>query len=124
GPARDQPADGRRNTRQHARGAEMTDQKLPQRIGDYEILGVLGKGGMGEVYEVRNVISDRVEAMKVLLPNLEGQKDLAERFLREIKVLASLNHPNIAALRTAFMDDNRLVMIMEYLEGETLAARL
>jgi serine/threonine-protein kinase len=101
----------------------MTDEAIPQRIGDYEILGVLGNGGMGKVYKVRNVISDRVDAMKVLLPNLAGQKELAERFLREVKVLASLNHPNIAALRTAFMDNDRLVMIMEFVEGETLAQR-
>src|SRR5580704_5152669 len=95
-----------------------------QRLGDYEILGVLGAGGMGKVYKVRNVISDRVEAMKILLPNLADQKDLADRFLREIKLLASLNHPNIAALRTALTLDNRLVMIMEYVEGMTLASRL
>ena len=67
--------------------------------GDYEILGVLGAGGMGKVYKVRNVFSDRIEAMKVLLPNLADQKELADRFLREIKVLASVNHQNIAALR-------------------------
>ncbi|HUJ81779.1 MAG TPA: protein kinase [Candidatus Acidoferrales bacterium] len=100
----------------------MSDETVGKRIGDYEILGELGKGGMGKVYKVRNVISDRVEAMKVLLPDLAGQKDLADRFLREIKVLASLNHPNIAALRTAFTAENQLVMIMEYVDGETLAA--
>ena len=102
----------------------MSDETAFTRKGDYEILGVLGAGGMGKVYKVRNVLSDRVEAMKVLLPNLADQKDLADRFLREIKVLASLNHPNIAALRTALMIDNQLVMIMEYVEGTTLAAHL
>jgi hypothetical protein len=91
-----------------------------QRIGDYEILGVLGSGGMGKVYRVRNVISDRVEAMKVLLPDLAGRQELATRFLREIKLLASLNHPNIATLCTALTIDNQLVMIMEYVEGVTL----
>jgi len=95
-----------------------------QRVGDYEILAVLGAGGMGKVYKVRNVISDRIEAMKVLLPNLASQKELADRFLREIKVLASLNHPNIAALRTALTLDDQLVMIMEYVEGVTLSSRL
>ncbi len=94
------------------------------RKGDYEILGELGTGGMGKVYKVRNVLSDRIEAMKVLLPNLADQKELASRFLREIKVLASLNHPNIAELRTALTVDNQLVMIMEYVEGTTLAAHL
>ncbi len=102
----------------------MSDKTEFTRKGDYEILGVLGAGGMGKVYKVRNVLSDRVEAMKVLLPNLADQKDLADRFLREIKVLASLNHPNIAVLRTALMIDNQLVMIMEYVEGTTLAAHL
>jgi eukaryotic-like serine/threonine-protein kinase len=102
----------------------MSDETEFTRTGDYEILGVLGAGGMGKVYKVRNVISDRIEAMKVLLPNLAGQKELADRFLREIKVLASLNHPNIAALRTALTVDNQLVMIMEYVEGTTLAAHL
>jgi eukaryotic-like serine/threonine-protein kinase len=102
----------------------MSTESTGRRIGDYEILGELGKGGMGRVYKVRNVISDRVEAMKVLLPDLAGQKDLADRFLREIKMLASLDHPNIAALRTAFTAENQLVMIMEYVEGETLAARV
>jgi serine/threonine-protein kinase len=79
---------------------------------------------MGQVYLVRNVISDRVEAMKVLLPDLVQQGDLANRFMREIKLLASLEHPNIAQLRTAFTAENQLVMIMEYVEGETLAERL
>ena len=83
------------------------------RKGDYIILGTLGAGGMGKVYKVRNSLSDRVEAMKVLLPDLSDQKDLADRFLREIKVLASLHHPNIAELRTALTIDNQLVMIME-----------
>ncbi|MFY9691963.1 MAG: serine/threonine-protein kinase [Candidatus Acidiferrales bacterium] len=100
------------------------DYTVGQKLGDYEILGVLGAGGMGKVYKVRNTISDRVEAMKILLPNLADQKELADRFLREIKLLASLNHPNIAALRTALTLDNQLVMIMEYVDGVTLASRL
>ena len=48
------------------------DYTVGQQVGDYEILGILGAGGMGKVYKVRNVISDRVEAMKILLPNLAG----------------------------------------------------
>ena len=95
-----------------------------QHIGDYEILSILGVGGMGKVYKVRNVISDRVEAMKILLPDLSSGQGLADRFLREIRLLATLNHPNIAALRTALTHENQLVMIMEFVEGETLANRL
>jgi eukaryotic-like serine/threonine-protein kinase len=103
----------------------MSDDFVPgQRVGDYEVLGVLGAGGMGKVYKVRNVISDRVEAMKVLLANLALQKELADRFLREIKLLASLDHPNIAALNTALTLDNQLVMMMEFVDGVTLATRL
>jgi eukaryotic-like serine/threonine-protein kinase len=100
------------------------DYTVGQKLGDYEILGILGAGGMGKVYKVRNTISDRVEAMKILLPDLAGQKDLADRFLREIKVLASLHHPNIASLRTALTLDNQLVMIMEFVDGVTLSSRL
>jgi serine/threonine-protein kinase len=99
-------------------------EELTRRVGEYEIVDVLGSGGMGRVFKVRNVICDRIEAMKILLPNLAGQPELADRFRREIKLLAILEHPNIAALRTALSWDNRLVMIMEYVEGTTLAARL
>ena len=93
---------------------------LGQRVGDYEIVGLLGVGGMGRVYRVRNVISDRTEAMKVLLPDLVAQPDLAGRFISEIRMLASLDHPNIAQLHTAFQVDNQLVMMMEFVEGSTL----
>jgi serine/threonine-protein kinase len=95
-----------------------------KRIGDYEVLAEIGRGGMGKVFRVRNVLSDRIDAMKVLLPDLVENQELAARFLREIKVLAALNHPNIAALRTALTADNQLVMIMEYVEGQSLAQRL
>jgi serine/threonine protein kinase len=101
--------------------AEFT---VGQSVGDYEVLSILGLGGMGKVYKVRNVISDRLEAMKVLLPDLNSHQSLADRFLREIRLLASLNHPNIAALRTALTYENQLVMIMEFVEGETLANRI
>ena len=96
------------------------DYEIGSRAGDYKILDVLGAGGMGKVYKVQNVISDRIEAMKVLLPNLEGDPELADRFIREIKVQASLDHPNIAALHTALRLDNQLMMLMEFVEGVTL----
>lgn len=101
----------------------MSEFNVGQHIGDYEILSILGMGGMGKVYKVRNVISDRVEAMKILLPDLTGNQSLADRFLREIRLLATLDHPNIAALRTALTYENQLAMIMEFVEGETLANR-
>jgi hypothetical protein len=101
----------------------MTDE-ANKRIGDYQILDELGSGGMGRVWRVRNVLTDRIEAMKVLLPDLAGRQELAARFQREIKLMASLNHPNIAALRTAFTADNQLYMVMEYVEGTTMADKL
>ena len=97
---------------------------IGSRIGDYEIVAVLGAGGMGKVFKVRNAISDRVEAMKILLPDLEHEPDLADRFMREIKVQASLQHPNIAALHTALRVENQLLMVMELVEGMTLEQRL
>ena len=93
-------------------------------IGDYQVIDILGAGGMGKVYKVRNVISDRVEAMKVLLPDLAAMPELADRFLREIKVLAMLEHPNIAQLRTAVRASNQLLMVMEFVDGETMDHRL
>src|SRR5512140_1687777 len=93
-------------------------------VADYQIVAILGAGGMGQVYKVRNVISDRVEAMKVLLPDLANQPELAERFLREIKVQASLVHPNIAGLHTAVRVENQLLMLMEFVEGVTLDEKL
>src|SRR5579863_9257759 len=93
-----------------------------QTIGDYEVLRPLGAGGMGKVYQVRHVISNRIEAMKVLLPDLTHEPELVDRFLREIRISASLEHPNIAQLRTAQRVGDQLIMIMEYVEGSTLDA--
>jgi len=93
-------------------------------LGDYQVTGVLGRGGMGKVFRVRNLVSDREEAMKVVLPDLDENVALADRFLREIKVHASLQHPNIAALHTALRIEGRLVMIMELVEGVSLEETL
>jgi len=100
------------------------DLQIGSTIGDYQVTGILGAGGMGKVYKVRNVISDRAEAMKVLLPDLATAPELADRFLREIKLLGSLEHPNIAALRTALRVDNQLLMLMEFVDGVTLEQKL
>jgi len=94
--------------------------EVGSRVGDYEILAVLGAGGMGRVYKVRNIISNREEAMKVLLPDFASDHDLAARLVAEIRTLAGLEHPNIAQLRTAFRDGNQFVMVMEFVEGTTL----
>jgi len=98
--------------------------EIGQTVGGYQVVALLGRGGMGKVFRVRNVISDRVEAMKVLLDDTRVTPDLSERFLREIKVVASLEHPNIAAHRTAFKVDDQLIMIMELIEGSSLDEQL
>jgi hypothetical protein len=94
--------------------------ELGQRVADYEIVSLLGVGGMSRVYGVRNVISHRTEAMKVLLADLTAEPGLAARFAGEIRTLAALDHPNIAQLRTALQVDNELAMIMEFVDGFTL----
>lgn len=90
-----------------------------QTIGDYEVLSQLGFGGIGEVYKVRHVISQRIEALKLLRSD-RGGSELSERFLREIRLLASLSHPHIAQLHTAFQASEQVAMVMEFVEGEDL----
>jgi serine/threonine-protein kinase len=102
----------------------LPEFQIGDTVGDYQIIGLLGKGGMGKVFQVRNRLSDRVEAMKVILPGLEDDPGLAERFMREIKLQASLEHPNIAALRTALQVGSRILMIMEFIDGASLQERL
>jgi serine/threonine protein kinase len=93
-------------------------------LGDYQVTGVLGRGGMGKVFRVRSLVTEREEAMKVVLPDLDEDPGFGDRFLREIKVHASLQHPNIAALHTALRIDGRLVMILELVEGVSLEETL
>ena len=94
-----------------------------QRVGDYEVVRVLGTGGLGEVYEVRHVIAQRAEAMKVLLPDQRSGVEIGERFRREIQMLGALSHPFIASLHNAFYHDGQLIMIMELVSGETLRSK-
>jgi eukaryotic-like serine/threonine-protein kinase len=93
-------------------------------IGAYEVVAPLGNGGMGEVYKVRHVISQRVEAMKVLLSGATRRPEITDRFIREIRVLANLCHPNIATLHTAFHHEDQLIMVMEYVEGMNVSESL
>ncbi len=93
-------------------------------IGDHEVIEILGAGGMGQVYKVRNTISDRVEALKVLLPDLQGNPTLADRFLREIKVQAAMQHRNIAGLLGAQRSGDRILMFLEYVDGMNLGKAL
>ena len=101
-----------------------TNLEVGKTVGDYEIVALLGQGGMGKVFKVRNVISDRIDAMKSLLSYGDGESEAAERFIREIKVLAKLEHPNITSFRTAFRVNEEVLMIMEYVAGSSLSRKL
>ena len=95
-----------------------------RRLGPYEILSAIGAGGMGEVYRARDTRLDRIVAIKVLHAHLADRPDLRERFEREARTIASLNHPHISVLHDIGSHDGIDFLVMEYLEGETLAARL
>src|ERR1700693_581420 len=93
-------------------------------LGPYEILTAIGAGGMGEVYKARDTRLDRIVAIKVLPTHLADRSELRERFEREARVVASLNHPHICVLHDIGQQDGIDYLVMEYLEGETLAQRL
>src|SRR5271169_1503201 len=95
-----------------------------RRLGPYEILSAIGAGGMGEVYRARDTRLDRIVAIKVLPTHLAGRAELRERFDREAKTIASVNHPHICTLYDTGHQDDIEFLVMEYLEGETLAQRL
>ena len=93
-------------------------------LGAYQILSPLGAGGMGEVYKAKDSRLNRTVAIKVLPRHLSERADLRQRFEREAKAIASLSHPHICALHDIGREDGIDFLVMEYLEGETLAARL
>jgi Tol biopolymer transport system component len=94
------------------------------RLGPYEILSNIGAGGMGEVYRARDTRLDRIVAIKVLPTHLADRSESRERFEREARTIASLNHPHICVLHDIGQQDGIDYLVMEYLEGETLAQRL
>ncbi|MFN8006274.1 MAG: serine/threonine-protein kinase [Terriglobia bacterium] len=95
-----------------------------QQLGPYQILASLGAGGMGEVYKARDTRLDRTVAIKILPNHLSERVDLRQRFELEARTIASLNHPNICALYDIGREDGIDFLVMEYVEGETLAQRL
>jgi len=91
------------------------------KLGPYEIIALLGAGGMGEVYRARDTRLDRSVAVKTLSARLADQAEAAERFEREARTISSLNHPNICQLHDVGEQDSVRYLVMELLEGETLA---
>src|SRR5215469_11202741 len=94
------------------------------KLGPYEIQSPLGAGGMGEVYRARDTRLDRTVAIKVLPAHLSSNPEAKHRFEREARSISSLNHPNICTLFDVGHQDGIDYLVMEFLEGETLAARL
>src|SRR5262249_52909392 len=94
------------------------------RLGPYEVLSPLGAGGMGEGYKARDTRLDRTVAIKVLPQPLSASPDLRQRFEREARTISRLSHPHICALYDVGNQDGVEYLVMEYLEGETLAERL
>src|SRR5215467_10551206 len=94
------------------------------RLGSHEITALLGKGGMGEVYRARDLKLKREVAIKILPHEFSSDADRVSRFQREAEVLASLNHPNIAGIHDLAETNGSLYLVLELVEGETLADRI
>jgi serine/threonine protein kinase len=94
------------------------------RLGVYEVLGLIGAGGMGEVYRARDTRLGRDVALKILPELFASDVDRLARFQREAQVLASLNHPNIAAIYGLEEADGIRALVLELVEGPTLADRI
>ena len=90
------------------------------KLGPYEVLAPVGAGGMGEVYRARNTFLGRDVAIKVLPAEVAGDAERLARFRREAHVLASLNHPSIAAIYGLEEVDGKPFLVLELVEGETL----
>ena len=96
-------------------GAPLTDT-----LGPYELLRLIGKGGMGEVHLARDTRLEREVALKLLPPELQSDPDRRSRFLREARAAAALNHPNITTILDVGEEDGRDYISQEYLEGRPL----
>jgi len=94
------------------------------KLGPYEIQSAAGAGGMGEVYRARDTRLDRTVAIKIIPAHLAENADLRQRFEREARAISSLSHGNICHLYDVGQQDGISFLVMEYLEGETLADRL
>ena len=95
-----------------------------QKLGPYEIIEKAGAGGMGEIFKANDPRLNRTVAIKVLPSNIAGSPELRERFEREAKAISSLNHAHICTLYDIGHENGVEYLVMEFLEGETLSARL
>ena len=104
--------------------ASLTPSPSPSRLGPYELLSLLGRGGMGEVYRARDTRLTRIVAIKVLPAALSDSVQARSRFQREARAIASLSHPNVCVVHDVGNESGLQFIVMEYLDGESLSARL
>src|SRR5437867_12965497 len=102
----------------------MTTLIPGSRLGPYQIIEPIGAGGMGEVYKATDTRLERVVAVKVLPQHWAANAEMRQRFEREAQTLASMNHPHICVLHDIGKQADTDFLVLEYLQGETLAARL
>jgi len=109
-----------------SKGAPQTQMELNigKRLGPYEIISRLGAGGMGEVYRARDSRLDRIVAVKILSSHLSQNHEMRQRFEREARAISSLSHSNICALYDVGHEDGIDYLVMEFVDGESLAERL
>ena len=112
----------RSRTRSEGSVTDVAD--IRHTLGPYQILSPLGAGGMGEVYKATDTRLDRTVAIKVLPEHVASDPDLKQRFEREARTVAALNHPHICTLYDLGTQDGIDFLVMEYLDGQTLAQRL
>jgi len=110
--------------RREKQGVGTADSMVSRKtFGDFELLDRIGEGGMGAVYKARDM-TGRIVALKVLSKDISGDTEFVKRFQREAKAGGALNHPNIAAAYAAGQHDGRPFLSMEFVDGESLRARL
>jgi len=103
-------------------GAEA-QQNLPE-IAGYRVIGALGEGGMGTVYLAEDLALGRRVAIKLILQAVARDPAIRARFLREARLLATIDHPNVVRVYSFGATDDRVHLVMEYVEGDTLATRI
>ena len=104
----------------HAAQGTGVSLRLGDTVGSYEVTGILGTGGSGQVFKVKHTVTGRVEALKRLRGAGLRDAQRNERLLREVRLQAKLSHPNIAAVHNAFWLDDDLVMVLELIQGRSL----
>ena len=111
-------------TRPGGPGGNDGSEIVGKRVGHYDVQSLLGAGGMGRVYRARDTRLGRDVALKLLPPEWAGDKDRLARLEREARLLASLNHPNIATIHGIADGDRALALVLEFIDGDTLADRI